>query len=150
MEAISYLTLYFLDSAVNMNLTAIFNFTILTAVIAYPFILFGKNLHKQTKSENQYIHWFLTTTVVFLVAWFLLNVYNVIVGNGFAFNLIGIIFAIIFIYIIVLIARKIKELIDFRYDMPEKLNLLIISFVGSLIAWVIIFGMFYLNYGVIA
>lgn len=150
MHPISYLTLYFLESAVTQNFTAILNFAILTTAIAYPFILLGKKIYKKFNKQKPFSSLLTTTAISFIIAWVCINIYNLIMGNRIAFNLIGIILGIIFVFIFVLIGKKIKELINSKYTIPEKLNLLIIDLITSIIAWVIIFGLFYLNYGVIS
>ena len=102
MEPISYLTLYFLESAVNQNYLAIINFAVLTAVIAYPFILLGQKIKKNFKKQTPLIALFSATAITFLIAWICISIYNILIGSGVNFNIIGLIVGIIFTFIFVL------------------------------------------------
>ena len=144
------MTIYFLESVVNQNFLAIINFAVLTAVIAYPFILLGQKINNNFKKQTPLIGLFSTTAITFLIAWVCISIYNLLIGSSINFNIIGLIVGIIFVFLFVIIGDKLKKQIDSVYLIPEKLNLLIIGFIVSILAWIVIFGLFYLNFGVIS
>lgn len=143
---LAFIFLSFFYSFFEEGIKALFEISIISSVIAYPFILLGDRIKvniEESKKWKPIVNLFVTTLVTLFIFWVIIRVWYVIFsGSSFMTSIpdfiIFIIGGSIIMFFFVILGNYIKTKISETWKMPQPIAFYIVGLIICIVFWLVV------------